>query len=98
MKQYGLRYLYKHLGQALKDLPFEITNHNKVIALVTAVEQEQTKFIRIKSEDLSGSYDLVDPVMVLHGQRLYQVFQSVKKEVFNPKTDAWEEVKNEPEK
>lgn len=35
MKQYGLRYLYKHLGQAIKDLPFEITNHNRVIAVVT---------------------------------------------------------------
>ncbi len=35
MKQFGLRFLYKHLGQALKELPFEITNHNRVIAVVT---------------------------------------------------------------
>ena len=35
MKQFGLRYLYKHLGQALKEIPFEITNHNRVIAVVT---------------------------------------------------------------
>lgn len=35
MKQYGLRHLYKHLGEELKSLPFEITNHNRVIAVVT---------------------------------------------------------------
>jgi hypothetical protein len=34
MKQFGLRYLYKHLGEALKELPFEITFHNKLIAIV----------------------------------------------------------------
>ena len=38
MKQFGLRYLYKHLGQALKEIPFEITNHNRVIAVVTKPE------------------------------------------------------------
>jgi len=39
MKQFGLRYLYKHLGQALKEIPFEITNHNRVIAVVTTVPE-----------------------------------------------------------
>jgi len=38
MKQFGLRYLYKHLGQALKEIPFEITNHNRVIAVVLKPE------------------------------------------------------------
>lgn len=36
MKQYSLRYLYKHLGKALKDVPFEITDHNKVVAVVVS--------------------------------------------------------------
>ena len=39
MKQFGLRYLYKHLGKALKEIPFEITNHNKVIAVVASKEE-----------------------------------------------------------
>lgn len=38
MKQYSLRYLYANLGKALEDLPFEITSHNKVIAIVHAVD------------------------------------------------------------
>ena len=38
MKQFGLRFLYKHLGQALKEMPFEITNHNRVIAVVMKAE------------------------------------------------------------
>lgn len=47
MKQFGLRYLYKHLGQALKEVPFEITNHNRVIAVVT-----------IKPEDIRDNMDV----------------------------------------
>lgn len=43
MKQFGLRYLYKHLGEALKDMPFEITNHNKVVAIVTSPERQITQ-------------------------------------------------------
>lgn len=43
MKQFGLRYLYKHLGQVLKKLPFEITNHNKVIAVVVRPEDVKPK-------------------------------------------------------
>lgn len=43
MKQYGLRYLYKHLGKAMKELPFEVTNHNKVIAVVTEPKEEEPK-------------------------------------------------------
>lgn len=34
MKQFGLRYLYRNLGKSLKQIPFEITNHNKVVAVV----------------------------------------------------------------
>lgn len=36
MNQFGLRYLYKHLGKALhaSNLPFQITNHNRVVATV----------------------------------------------------------------
>lgn len=44
MQQFGLRYLYKHLGEALKSrLPFEITNHNKVIAVVAKPEDIKPK-------------------------------------------------------
>lgn len=43
MKQYGMRYLYKHLGEALKELPFEITNHNKVVAVVMPPGREITQ-------------------------------------------------------
>lgn len=43
MKQFGLRYLYRHLGEAMKNLPFQITFHNKVIATVTPVEQPEEK-------------------------------------------------------
>lgn len=38
MKQLGLRFLYKHLGQAIKKLPFIITNHNREIAVVLPAE------------------------------------------------------------
>ncbi len=34
MKQVSIRELYKHLSKHLDELPFEITNHNKVIAVV----------------------------------------------------------------
>lgn len=40
MKQFGLRYLYKHLGKALKEIPFEITNHNRVIAVVSPTDNQ----------------------------------------------------------
>jgi hypothetical protein len=44
MQQFGLRHLYKHLGEALKkSLPFEITNHNKVIAVVAKPEDIKPK-------------------------------------------------------
>lgn len=47
MKQFGLRFLYKHLGEALKKhLPFEITNHNKVIAVVAKPEDIKPKVRR----------------------------------------------------
>jgi len=42
MKQIGLRYLYKHLGEALKAVPFEITNHNKVVAIVIPIKKFKT--------------------------------------------------------
>ena len=35
MKQIPLRDLYKNLGKHLEELPFEITNHNKVVAVVS---------------------------------------------------------------
>lgn len=50
MKQFGLRYLYKHLGQVLKSLPFEITNHNKVIAVVARPEDIKPK-VRKEAEE-----------------------------------------------
>ena len=54
MKQIGLRFLYKHLGQALQNLPFEITNHNKVVAVViTKEEYEELKEAAWKYEDLN---------------------------------------------
>lgn len=37
MKQYTLRELYKGLGKALEEVPFEITNHNRVVARVVGV-------------------------------------------------------------
>lgn len=37
--QFGLRYLYKHLGKCLTNLPFEITNHNRPIAVVVSKEE-----------------------------------------------------------
>jgi hypothetical protein len=44
MTQFGLRFLYKHLGEALKkSLPFEITNHNRVIAVVAKPEDIKPK-------------------------------------------------------
>lgn len=48
MKQFGLRHLYKHLGQAIKLLPFEITNHNRVIAVVISKE-EYDELVRIEA-------------------------------------------------
>jgi hypothetical protein len=53
MKQFGLRFLYKHLGQALKEMPFEITNHNRVIAVVTTpydIEKAKLDAEPIKNE------------------------------------------------
>jgi hypothetical protein len=43
MKHYGLRYLYKHLGKALKKLPFVITDHNKPVAIVIKPEDINKK-------------------------------------------------------
>jgi hypothetical protein len=52
--QFGLRYLYKHLGQALQNLPFEITNHNRVIAVVISKEEyDRLKEDAWKYEELS---------------------------------------------
>lgn len=34
MKSYGLRYLYKNIGKVIKKLPFAITFHGRVIAVV----------------------------------------------------------------
>ena len=39
--QYSLRYLYAHLGEVVKSgEPFEITDHNKVVAVVTPKKEE----------------------------------------------------------
>lgn len=35
MKQFTLKELYRKIGQALKEMPFQITNHGKVVAVVT---------------------------------------------------------------
>lgn len=43
MKQFGLRFLYKHLGQVIRDLPFEITNHNRVVGVVVKPEDMKPK-------------------------------------------------------
>lgn len=40
--QYSLRYLYAHLGEVVKSgEPFEITDHNKVVAVVTPKREDQ---------------------------------------------------------
>ena len=39
MRAYGLRYLYRHLGKALEQMPFEITDHNKTVAVVLSTEE-----------------------------------------------------------
>lgn len=48
MKQFGLRFLYKHLGQVIKNLPFEITNHNKVVAVVVKPEDVKPRAYKKK--------------------------------------------------
>lgn len=40
MRKLGLRHLYKHLGKEIKKLPFEITDHNKSVAVVFPVDDE----------------------------------------------------------
>lgn len=52
MKQYSLRYLYSHLGVAMTNLPFEITNYNKVVAEVRGVGVKNVEGVPIVS---SGS-------------------------------------------
>lgn len=56
MKSYTVKELYKILGRALKNLPFAITYHGKIRAVV------------IKPEDLNGDLDLtVDPNKIWKG-------------------------------
>jgi hypothetical protein len=57
MKQFGLRFLYKHLGQALKEMPFEITNHNRVIAVVLPAKG------RIFTEETKGDAVEIYPLL-----------------------------------
>jgi hypothetical protein len=79
MQQFGLRYLYKHLGQALKQIPFEITNHNRVIAVV-------------KPSDFSGDINLNDPLTVEEQDgKLHRHFESGKIEVYDPITSKWKQ-------
>lgn len=54
MKQFGLRYLYKHLGQVIRDLPFEITNHNKVVGVVVKPEDVKPKVYKEAKKNDSG--------------------------------------------
>ncbi len=52
MKTYPLRYLYAHLGEALKELPFAITKTNKIVAIVIAPHlgiQEDTTILGKRS-------------------------------------------------
>ncbi len=52
MQQFPLRHLYKHLGEALKQLPFEITDHNRPVARV----------IPIHKKDIRGNFKVtIDP-------------------------------------
>lgn len=56
MKQFGLRYLYKHLGRVIKDIPFEITNHNRVVGVVVKPEDVKPKvYKKDKDERRSNS-------------------------------------------
>ena len=56
MEKFTVKELYKKLGRALKKLPFAITYHGKVRAVV------------IKPEDLKGDFDLkVDPDQIWKG-------------------------------
>lgn len=48
MKQFGLRYLYKHLGQVIKEVPFEVTNHNRVVAVVVSPKDVKPKAYKEK--------------------------------------------------
>lgn len=58
MKQFTVKELYKVLGRALKKLPFAITYHGKIRAIV------------ISPEDLKGNYDLkVDPDQIWKGDQ-----------------------------
>lgn len=46
MKQHSIKELSAHLSVLLKDLPFEITNHNVPIALVTAISDKPIKILK----------------------------------------------------
>jgi len=41
MKTYTVKSLYQILGQALKNLPFKITFHGKVIAVVSKPKEKK---------------------------------------------------------
>lgn len=49
MTTYGLRHLYQNLGSVLKKLPFAITKHGQVIAIVRPPTKEEKQ--TIKKED-----------------------------------------------
>ena len=87
MKQHGLRHLYKHIGEALKELPFEITSHNRPIARVIPVKKPGFK-------STITTRGLLPPkgkeVRFLSGGELKRQFPNGKLERFNPKTEKWE--------
>jgi hypothetical protein len=86
MKQFGLRYLYKHLGEALTQMPFEITNHNRVVAVVTS------PFWTIGKEDVEGDFDLNPLIIFKEKGQLFRVLtEDVKLEVFDRKNKKWRE-------
>jgi hypothetical protein len=55
MKKYSLKQLYKTLGQAIKDLPFEITYHGSVVAVVrdpASISEKQFNEITHKEQSV----------------------------------------------
>ena len=63
MQQHSIRDLKAHLSEYLKVLPFEITNHNKVIAVVSSTGEMKPKqiFTEEESDMLIQAVDQLPP-------------------------------------